>query len=182
MSEPTPRPGAAPTRQQLDELEALMERMLALPINPLEEEVSGQMPLIVPDAVTPTAPGSPAAFDHELPLWAAPRLQPAASDSVPASAGNRETPAAAARETPVAATLPMVRSAVAEPIVVRPLPWWVNPIVRVNRLYDAWTMPFGQTGRWLRARQGRSLLGAVGIVFLAAALGLAFLAFMGWTW
>jgi hypothetical protein len=40
MSDPTSRPASAshPTRQQLDELDALMERMLALPVNQNDEE------------------------------------------------------------------------------------------------------------------------------------------------
>jgi hypothetical protein len=47
-----PPPGH-PTRQQLDELEALMQRMLALPVNHLEEELNG-----VQDSSTPATPSA----------------------------------------------------------------------------------------------------------------------------
>src|SRR5437763_13199494 len=36
-AKPTPNGGAASTRQMLDELDALMERMLALPVNDLDD-------------------------------------------------------------------------------------------------------------------------------------------------
>ena len=38
MSTPAPSPSLHPTRRQLDELDALMERMLELPVNPAAEE------------------------------------------------------------------------------------------------------------------------------------------------
>jgi hypothetical protein len=48
MSDPTSRPASHPTRQQLDDLDALMQRMLALPVNQ-EGEQAGPSTVALPD-------------------------------------------------------------------------------------------------------------------------------------
>jgi hypothetical protein len=45
-----PGPSLSPTRQQLDELEALMRRMLELPVNGLEEDRAAPVPAVEPEA------------------------------------------------------------------------------------------------------------------------------------
>lgn len=80
MSNPMPpRPPAHPTRRQLDELEALMQRMLALPVVPLDDEPTPgveAMPALKPSATaplpdafpTPVAPSSSlAGIELDLP-------------------------------------------------------------------------------------------------------------------
>jgi hypothetical protein len=60
--------------------------------------------------------------------------------------------------------------------------WWLLPVVWFNAAFDACLTPFGPLGRCLCGRSGRSFLGSLGLLSLAAALAL-FAAFrMGWTW
>jgi hypothetical protein len=63
-----------------------------------------------------------------------------------------------------------------------PVLWCLYPLVWFNACFDACFAPFGPLGRLLCRRAGRSFLGSLGLLSLAAALAL-FAAFrMGWTW
>jgi hypothetical protein len=60
--------------------------------------------------------------------------------------------------------------------------WPLLPLAWFNAAFDACMTPFGPLGRFLCGRAGRSFLGSLGLVCLAAALAL-FAAFrIGWTW
>jgi hypothetical protein len=60
--------------------------------------------------------------------------------------------------------------------------WWQWPLVAVNALFDALTLPLGPLGAGLRSRVGRSLLAAAGVVCLAAAVVLVVADGIGWIW
>jgi hypothetical protein len=78
MSTPSPAPN--PTKQLLDELDALMQRMLALPVNTLGDEVENLVPqqttaaatALPPSVVDRPAPDAPK--DRETPPRAAPEV------------------------------------------------------------------------------------------------------------
>jgi len=59
---------------------------------------------------------------------------------------------------------------------------WLLPLVWCDRGFDALTAPLGRPGRWLSGRAGRAVLGAVGLLCLAAALARAVADGIGWTW
>ncbi|HXG09993.1 MAG TPA: hypothetical protein VNK04_09405 [Gemmataceae bacterium] len=147
---------SALTRQQLDELDALLRRMLELPVYPTEEG---------------PAPAEPA------PSLAVPAPEPVA---LPSSepAGPRALPPV---ESP-AADLPV--SPVSEPTEEETLPiaWWLRPILWGNRTFDRGVARLGRPGRWLRQPSGRTLLGVTGLVLLAAALALLVLDWVRWNW
>jgi hypothetical protein len=176
MSNVTPRPGAPvhPTRQQLDELEALMQRMLALPVNQLEDEPPAEIPLLVPglEVRDPQEPEPMAADAASSPA------ESVADEAAPPAA----QPPAEPSSRPIAATVPLPRLMTEPSRAERRTPWGVMPIVWINRVFDSQTARLGRPGRWLRSRQGRALLGALGLLFLIAAIGWTILGLVGWTW
>ncbi|OAI55205.1 hypothetical protein AYO44_00395 [Planctomycetaceae bacterium SCGC AG-212-F19] len=182
MSDVTSRYGPTPhpTRQQLAELEALMQRMLSLPVNQLDAEAEAALPTLLPgpavvDALEP-GPTVPSEPSHLPP-------PDVVADTVPSSAARVD------ERVHIKAQAPIVVSKRPFPsILARSAPWrrvradWLGPILWINRVFDAWTTRLGRPGRWLRSRHGRALLGALGILFLAAAIGCAILGVVGWTW
>jgi hypothetical protein len=56
------------------------------------------------------------------------------------------------------------------------------PLVLFNRVFDACLAPLGAPGRWLRGQAGRTLLGAVGLTCIAAAVLIVAMRWFGWTW
>jgi hypothetical protein len=172
MSQSEPRP-FQPTRQQLDELEALMQRMLALPVEPPETEAASVPPPIVETAgipelaePEPTPLPSSTQFTQREPVPVSVAVTPEPVFIVP----QPEPPALPAEAVPAA-----------RPVHRRPrVDWWVRPLLWSNRTFDRCTIPLGDPGRWLRSRRGRSWLGYTGIVFFATALAWEVLDWMGW--
>ena len=212
MSDPTPpRPGtpAHSTRQQLDELEALMQQMLALPVNeigadtgPIPELPSfalSEGPVTPEETQAPSPPaGSPALGSRETIPWHPPILaaetaaapwpdrRPEASEQN----GARSTLAVLSDSPPLpAGRYRLAPLAVAEetdsPGKGQRLPragWWFRSLVWSNRTFDRGAAQLGRPGRWLRGPRGRTWLGWMGVVFLVAALAWGILDVMGWTW
>jgi hypothetical protein len=58
---------------------------------------------------------------------------------------------------------------------------WAVLLVWCNRAFDRGAELLGPVGRWLTGPRGRALLGRAGLVFLAAACGLAAADWIGWT-
>jgi hypothetical protein len=185
---PAPESGAPPTRQQLDELEALMERMLALPVHPTADDTFAALP------ARPSTKASeiPPPFVYRLaetppPVEAAAAVIPAAVPLPPSAAGSvartgRDVP----REVRPTEPSPPLRTSPASP-AVRSLPrppgiWWQRPLVVVNRSFDRTTRLLGRPGVWLRGRVGRAWLGVVGILLLAAAVARVVIDLTGWSW
>lgn len=195
MATPAPRP----TRQQLDDLDALLQRMLALPVNPGEEPAPPEPPPAEPLAASPAAP----------PLFPEPLTPPPGNmiltdlppaPPAPASAPRPPAPAVVpaelvplpllnpvppAERRPPALPAPDRRLSPREALIAsRPptAPLLLRPILWVNRVFDGLAFALGAPGRWLRRPAGRALLGAAGLLLLAAALALALLDRIGWTW
>jgi hypothetical protein len=161
------------TRQQLDELDALLKRMLELPVHAIDESLRSSEPAAgallsvldeEPVAEEPPAltsgtgladspfflrsPASPA----DSPPAVEPRTEPAASD--PGVAGRTATAA----------------------------PFWRSPLLAVNQLLDSALDRLGRPGRWLRRPAQRPLFGWAGLIFLAVALGLLIYDWLRWNW
>jgi hypothetical protein len=175
MSTPAPPPAPTdPLREQLDELDALLQRMLELPVNPADSEVA-----------------PPPAIDPLPPL---PAIDPRRSLS-PAVAVRLDEPggpsAVAVVEAPPAVTIEDRGSRIEERTkqvfdprssILDPRSWLLWPLVGVNRLFDRAVSRFGFAGRWMKRPWGRALLGWVGLLCLAAAVVLLLLDWFGWTW
>jgi hypothetical protein len=195
----TPPP---PTRQQLDDLDALLKRMLALPVNPAEEPAPPDEPLpasratppLFPEPLTPP-PGNVIVTDPlpPLPRKEEPKSAPSGPSIILAPASLPAGPVPLPLLNPVppaerrAPVLPppdrrlsprqaLIASRPPGPAVL------LRPILWLNRGFDGLAFALGAPGRWLRRPAGRTLLGVAGLLLLAAALALLLLDRIGWTW
>jgi hypothetical protein len=168
-----------PTRQQLEELDALMKRMLALPVDGPEEPAVAPPPeseaadLALPEPEPPKASEPAAAVVVSVPPEALPLLPPRRLLS-PAPALLRPDGATA---RPSSADEPERLVTDDGPPPVSP---WVYPLVWCNQVFDAGTLLLGPVGRWLRGPVGRVVLGTLGLLLLAAAAAWVALDQMGW--
>jgi hypothetical protein len=122
MATPTP----PPTRQQLDDLDALLQRMLALPVNPADEPAPPDPPVPYPEPLPP--PAGNVVLDDPAPPIAPPPVRLGSAD-LPVGAASRaapEEPASARRVYLVDAA-----SRAAAPAAV-PLPL-LNPVPPAER-------------------------------------------------
>ena len=159
--EPRPRPAAATTREQLDELDALLQRMLDLPVEPSADGRDGPEPSAPAPAVAapePVVPPAPA-----LPPPPAPPSAPPTLVSPPAAP---EAPALTAPDRVSGDRAPL----------------WLRLLVWGNHLFDRGAGRLGAPGHWLRRPRGRAVLGWTGLALLAVALGLVLLDWIGWPW
>jgi hypothetical protein len=196
----------------LAELDSLLERMMALPVSQLEEDVAPsptrteQPP---PDlqliTVTETMPGSidtsslpPAVAStaddlyvqtllHEHPPEppASPEIPPPSQPPEPVAVWNDSPPAPSSDSEPVLNDPPMLPliDSISEPAVPEiQPPGWLKPLLWCNRAFDNITTRFGVTGLWMQHPQGRTVLGWTGLLMLAVVCGLALGECLGWTW
>jgi len=145
------------TRQLLDELDALMDQMLALPITDQNENdvAAAETPGTVTATLTMLDPqGSPddAAESHETPTKrSAPEPISVLQVATPAKVEHVEAPA------------PVVRT-----------PWRPDHIsyqflLWLNQGYDDGTHWLGKPGKLLRSRAGKTILGVAGLALLGVA-------------
>ena len=177
MSTPAPSPSLHPTRRQLDELDALMERMLELPVNPAAEEAnrpaSDEPALPPPEDAAPlgelgshgfvsyrTDENDASVMTHQSPF----HFTVAKSAVVNPDSTNRIVITGTA--TGVADDGP-------------PPPLWLWPAAGVNHLYDSLMGRLGAPGRIMRGT-GRTLLGWIGLLLMAAALAWAVFDWLHW--
>lgn len=187
-----PQPaGGADTRLLLDELDNLMQKMLALPVSqPAEDET----PVSKPPVRTADTPRVSAPEPPRAPHFIAAPLS-SAVETPAASALSRapNVPLARGRDTSSTGTIdarddlgdPFSSSAdptliaADGPIIVRSLPRVaaglpqrsaLAPWARINRLFDRGTRPLGPLGRWLRSTSGRRTLGWLGLGLWMAAI------------
>jgi hypothetical protein len=178
------------TRQQLDELDALLQRMLSLPLNPPESfppNGNGSVQNFAPPMPTPApVQSSLMAREAPLPTPPAPRVftppapepteMPALWKPAPAPApmpAPRPTPAPASVSMPAPAfEWPATASAKAltatPPVAARPepVPFLYAPFVGFNAVLN-WTLGlFGFPGRVLRSGFVKSLFGLAGLGLL----------------
>jgi hypothetical protein len=174
MSTPAPPAPTDPLREQLDELDALLQRMLELPVNPVDNDPR-PLPAFppLPPAPTTREPLPPLPDRGELRTQEAPL--PSSVAVVEALTAPVVAPLPRSEPAPVAVRLPELIRRPPPPLVL-----W--PLVGVNRVFDRVVSPLGFFGRWFRGRWGRTFLGWVGLLCLAAAAVLLLLDWIGWPW
>jgi hypothetical protein len=188
-----------PTRQQLDDLDDLLRRMLDLPVN-APEEAGGDGPLPegpfntlqessvgvrFADPLSPP-PGNMILVDAVAPpsINEAPQPQPTAA--IPASPLAlpllNPIPPAERTGVPLLSQSDSRASGRAALMASRPASsaLWLRPVLWVNRSFDRASFSFSGPGRWLRQAGGRAVLGTLGLLLLAAA-ALVLLDWIGWT-
>jgi len=161
-----------PTRQKLDELDLLIQRMLAIPVNRLDpgllDSTEYQKEVNEPPNMEPSEQATLQSSPIESPVELKAILLPEAT--VILDLGSQDKAALDA------APMPLVGAN-----------WGANTadevhgfIDWINRLFDGTTFFLGPPGRWLREPAGRSILGWIGIGCLIAALVWGFLDLVGW--
>jgi hypothetical protein len=172
-----------PIRQQLEELDELLERMLTLPVKTTEADTQSADPSMVPP---------PAAEPEQPPPLPPPRTilspPPILPEEVPVEApgGLASTPATPPA-APASAPTGWVPRRPRRPLWDTPAPpqpvasGWVTLLMAINRLFDFGLGFLGPLGRWLRQPFGRAVLGWFGVLCLAAAVVVAVLDWLGWT-
>lgn len=171
------------TRQQLDELDALLQRMLSVPLAPPDTPMPAAFgridapPLPPTWRIDPPAPTAAASLPHlvlaEPPSSAkiepvppppkpapAPEPKPAAKAPPPAPAKPQPAPAPAPKPVVTAAPLTPVPSA-------PPVPFALLPLVALNVAFDAACGLLGPVGRLLRSAFLRHVYGLTGLALLA---------------
>jgi hypothetical protein len=206
----TPTTSTLPTRQQLDEIDALLQRMLTLP--PIEDEPAEAPPAATPPAPSPPAITFPAPVIREVaatqpalpgdPVVQAWRVQwPQTSTAAPAAppsitAWGTPVPLATLADdpdpntsvhgqlAPVPTSAPMGQIPVAEPVPADSRPaisLFAWPLIGVNQLFNVLTRPLGLYGDWLRG-PGRTAMGWLGIGLILAAGIWAAGEWLGYDW
>jgi hypothetical protein len=87
-------------------------------------------------------------------------------------------PGESSPEEDTRATLPSILTPATEEVAPGS---WVRWLVSFNHRFDAVLARAGAPGQWLSGPAGRTVLGVLGLGFLAAALGLAAVDWFGWT-
>ncbi|MSQ96165.1 MAG: hypothetical protein EXR98_16655 [Gemmataceae bacterium] len=192
MSNKSPRDASLQTtKQMLDELDALMERMLSLPVNdpgdaaPFPEEVV-KTPALSAKLTLLEAPPLPVSPPH---LDLARDLAPERLEHPPLNPPHMllhkqsETPPAPHPEpltndvmppslAPLLTEIPEPESPSTQP-VFQTLLW-------LNQAFDGTTHVLGGAGGWLRGQVGRMLLGFSGVALLMVAIGWFLKDYLGW--
>jgi hypothetical protein len=201
-----------PSRQQLDELDSLLQQMLGLPVQPAADEidtVAGETVRPEPEAVA-TAPEPPRDSPPVSPaaVFPAPTV---AEQSVPMAANGRTdcqsvpesgridnlsyepAPDGIAALEQLEAQLqrklqapshtpPVSRLQERIPFATERPSAWLLLLVWCNDAFDGLTRILGPLGRWLRGTTGRWLLGWTGLMLLGLALALALYDLIRWSW
>jgi hypothetical protein len=183
------------TKQMLDELDALMERMLSLPVNDLEDAPA--FPKIVVKTPTLTATMTPLEAPPPVPVkapaaMAEPLPHPAfnpphflVSEAEPESSAEKTAPvpinndvvppSLLSKMEPLLAPIPAESAPVMTSSCYRALMW-------VNQTFDQATWILGGAGFWLRGQGARMMFGLSGVGLLLASAGWFLKDWMGWNW
>jgi hypothetical protein len=188
-----------PTRQQLDEIDALLQRMLSLPGEPAEPPPA---PAVTYPAVREVAPPrEPAPGEPAVREWRVDWIAPAAPAAPSVVAWGSPVPAASAADllprfdpapapvyaVPVPAELPFaapVANVAGQPptsSLKPPVALPVRVLMMVNGTFNLLTYLLGPLGTWLRG-PGRNALGWCGFVMVLAAAGWAVGEWYGIDW
>ena len=178
-----------PTRQQLDEIDTLLRRMLSLPALGSDPEPPAATTYAPPTIreippAAPPAPGDPVVHSWrvEWPQAAPPSPVPQDSPAVAAWGTPAATPyARAIPVTPVAGPGPVFVEQPPPSRLAPPIPGHLWPAILVNWVFDTLSYLLGPLGSWLRG-SGRPALGWVGILMTLAAAGWAFGEWSGFDW
>jgi hypothetical protein len=200
-----PQPGIADslTRRQLDELDELMQRMLALPVDPADETAGS------PHPVAPAPSASDQGVDEGVPIAEQGSISPVAAQSPPIVARspdhakppteglpNQETfgrpqwlgrgtkPQLKAEETEsqLISYQQVNRRGPRSRADVPPAEWWLRPLLGCDRVFESGARWLGPFGRLLRGYWGRTALGFLGLSMLVGALTWLLAGRTGWIW
>ena len=175
------------TRQQLDELDALLQRMLSVPLAPPDTPLPAALPgrgasdraaeLPLPPSwrVDPPSPVAGASQPHiALPdPPSAVSLKFEAPPPAPRSAAPLPVPKPAAKVPPPAAPAPKPVVSARKPVApaprsaAPPVPLPLLPLVALNALFDGICGMFGPPGRLLRSGFFKHLYGLAGLGLIA---------------
>jgi hypothetical protein len=151
---------ARPTRNQLDDLEQLMERMLALPVSPCEGWPTAA-------AALDQAPGSMREF-VQIRQWAAPA--PSNEPGPSASTLESSQPFAIQQSTATPKLIEQTTRILLSRLEQTPVPAAFGPVIWINDAFD-WSIGWlGPAGRFLIGPRGRGLLAWTGLLLAVAAL------------
>jgi hypothetical protein len=203
-----PKEGASPrsTRQLLDELDALMDQMLALPVeegppdkSPPAPALTATLTMIEPEATTESPPAP--SFEIPAPPSEAPPADESPTDPAPWSligdappteiaASQNEERFALIDEEPPNETAPLAakpkraspqRRAPARPMPPSSASWTTNNLVVFDRGFRRMTRRLGVVGWLLRSAGGRVLLGMLGLALWIISLGWLVRDWLHWT-
>jgi hypothetical protein len=164
-------------RRQLDELDALLQQMLELPVQRLGEEIE-----VRSEAPEPETPEPVTALSQETGY---------------ATSEDEET--IRADPPPIAMPPPLAESSILDSPMIParspedflydsseqgpPVPpaWPLYPLIWWDRGFAKIAGCLGGLGRWLRGSAGRAFLASLGLLFLLAAVVLALREEIGWT-
>lgn len=208
-SKPAPDPLGNNTRQMLDELDTLMEKMLALPVNHLEDgspiypTAAASAPVAVQEPVTtpppysgPTRPapapnrssaqvlvGQLSVLHSPASAQASPDLESRGRKLAPSSTQAGETWTGSPEDDvlPPLVQLPAPMMESKLPAAARSA-FRFHPLLWINQGFDLLTQRLGLVGSWLRSSRGRMMLGFLGLTLLALAAAWWLKDSMGWTW
>lgn len=206
----TPAAPTSQTRQQLEELDALLQRMLSLPLSPAEagEEpkplpASAKVPIPLPPSPPvllvkemPPVPGQPnvQAWRVEVPPPKAPvaQEQVISTWSAPVNAPALTVPHAPPAEpmalendsTPSAVEVKPVPTPIVAPKQgsTPPLPLWVWPFYLLNLVFDLSTHILGPFTSWLSLPATKHVLGWLGVMMMLLSLGFTISLLLGFDW
>lgn len=178
------------TRQQLDELDALLQRMLSVPLAPADTPMPAALnrtdapPLPPSWRIDPPAPAPAASVPHLLladpldepePLPKPELAKPPAASRPQAPLPNPKPPTVSEPTKPQAALTPKPKVAAPEPAKPQaptvpsapPVPLPLLPLVALNSAFDAACGLFGPPGKLLRSGFFKQLYGLTGLALLA---------------
>jgi len=177
-----PKDGASlrSTRQLLDELDVLMDQMLAIPVvddpepPPRTPALPATLTLIEPeDIAEPNVAIAPPAEPAPLPVREIPitrlhlPVKSAPAEETEIESAIEVSPEALLPETPVVPVAPRV----SRPLPPSPARWSYRSAIVWDRGYRRMTRRLGLSGRLMRSLFGRTALGLLGLSFLVAAAG-----------
>ncbi len=172
----TPAPGSVstapdPVRQQLDELDAFLQRMLGLPVQPSSAAETPGARSFPPAVVLSEEAGRSSPDDFRVPDTALPVAGVITADPVLPEA--LRDPGVEMERFPFER-----RTTYATRLVTAN---WLWPLVGINKAYDVPTYLLGPAGRWLR-ESGRSTVGWLGLGLIALAAAWVAFDWLSWKW
>jgi hypothetical protein len=167
----------------LDELDALMARMLELPVNPLAEQVQN------PGSEEPSSsrPEDASALDdspsgefasHGFVSYRTDESDASVTSPTQAMAFHFAEPKSAVVNADSANRIVAGKSPELADVGPPP-PLWLWPVAGINQMYDALMASLGTPG-WIMRGTGRTLIGWIGLLLLAAALAWGVFDWLQW--
>jgi hypothetical protein len=183
------------TKQMLDELDALMEKMLSLPVNDPDDAAPFPEAVVKPSLLPPTLSATLTLLQAPAPVQAeqtptphpavnpphfaptmrleapptvqerVPQLEPLTNEVMPPSMLDQLTPLL--REIPVPSSASAMR-------------WEYLPLMWINQEFDRATTLLGGSGAGLRSQAGRTLLGVSGVALMLVAVTWFLRDWFGW--